>query len=82
MTLKNEFKLLYGQMWRSMSNYSSKKIYLMEPDEENNCTPQGMATYSKIKGYVKDKYGVNNVHTSYIAQIRRMRGLGYWRKLQ
>lgn len=36
----------------------------MEPDEESNYTPQEKATYSKIKEYVKDKYGVN-VHTSY-----------------
>lgn len=30
--------------------------------------------YQKIKDYVKDKYGVN-VHTSYIAQVKRMCGL-------
>ena len=46
----------------------------MEPDEESNYTPQEKATYSKIKEYVKDKYGVN-VHTSYIAQVKRMCGL-------
>ena len=32
------------------------------------------ATYQKIKEYVKEKYGVN-VHTSYIAQVKRMCGL-------
>ena len=46
----------------------------MKPDEESNYTPQEKATYSKIKEYVKDKYGVN-VHTSYIAQVKRMCGL-------
>ena len=46
----------------------------MEPDEESNYTSQEKATYSKIKEYVKDKYGVN-VHTSYIAQVKRMCGL-------
>ena len=43
----------------------------MEPDEESNYTPEEKATYQKIKDYVKNKYGVN-VHTSYIAQVKRM----------
>lgn len=47
----------------------------MEPGEEINYTPKEKATYQKIKGYVKDKYGVN-VHTAYIAQVKRMCGLG------
>ncbi len=46
----------------------------MKPDEESNYTPKEKATYPKIKEYVKNKYGVN-VHTSYIAQIKRMCGL-------
>ena len=46
----------------------------MEPDEESNYTPEEKATYQKIKEYVKDKYGVH-VHTSYIAQVKRMCGL-------
>lgn len=46
----------------------------MEPDEESNYTPKEKATYQKIKDYVKDKFGVN-VHTSYIAQVKRMSGL-------
>lgn len=46
----------------------------MEPDEESNYTPEEKATYQKIKDYVKNKYGVN-VHTSYIAQVKRMCGL-------
>lgn len=46
----------------------------MEPDEESNYTPEEKATYQKIKDYVKDKYGVN-VHTAYIAQVKRMCGL-------
>ena len=43
----------------------------MKPDEESNYTPEEKATYPKIKEYVKNKYGVN-VHTSYIAQVKRM----------
>ena len=46
----------------------------MCPDEESNYTPEEKATYQKIKEYVKDKYGIN-VHTSYIAQVKRMCGL-------
>ena len=46
----------------------------MEPDEESNYTPEEKAAYQKIKDYVKNKYGVN-VHTSYIAQVKRMCGL-------
>lgn len=52
----------------------SKIEVTMEPDEESNYTPQEKATYQKIKDYVKEKYGVN-VHTSYIAQVKRMCGL-------
>ena len=37
-------------------------------------TAQNTACLQKIKDYVKDKYGVN-VHTSYIAQVKRMCGL-------
>ena len=33
-----------------------------------------ISSYPKIKEYVKNKYGVN-VHTSYIAQVKRMCGL-------
>ena len=46
----------------------------MEHDEESNYTPEEKATYQKIKDYVKDKYDVN-VHTSHIAQVKRMCGL-------
>lgn len=46
----------------------------MQPSEESNYIPKEKATYQKIKGYVKDKYGVN-VHTSYIAEVKRMCGL-------
>jgi len=46
----------------------------MEPDGESNYTLDGKITYQKIKEYVKEKYGVN-VHTSYIAQVKRMCGL-------
>jgi len=46
----------------------------MEPDGESNYTLAEKVTYQKIKEYVKEKYGVN-VHTSYIAQVKRMSGL-------
>ncbi len=58
----------------SLKKDTPKIELTMEPDEESNYTPQEKATYSKIKEYVKDKYGVN-VHTSYIAQVKRMCGL-------
>ena len=46
----------------------------MESDEEKNYMPQEKETYQNIKEYVKEKYGVN-VHTSYIAHVKRMCGL-------
>ena len=58
----------------SLKKDTPKIEITMEPEEESNYTPQEKATYSKIKEYVKDKYGVN-VHTSYIAQVKRMCGL-------
>ena len=58
----------------SLKKDTPKIEVIMKPDEESNYTPQEKATYSKIKEYVKDKYGVN-VHTSYIAQVKRMCGL-------
>ena len=58
----------------SLKKDTPKIEVTMEPDEESNYTPQEKATYSKIKEYVKEKYDVN-VHTSYIAQVKRMCGL-------
>ena len=58
----------------SLKKDTPKIEVTMEPDEESNYTPEEKATYSKIKEYVKEKYGVN-VHTSYIAQVKRMCGL-------
>ena len=58
----------------SLKKDTPKIEVTMEPDEESNYTPQEKATYQKIKDYVKEKYGVN-VHTSYIAQVKRMCGL-------
>ena len=55
----------------SLKKDTPKIEVTMEPDEESNYTPEERATYQKIKDYVKDKYGVN-VHTSYIAQVKRM----------
>ena len=45
----------------------------MEVDSDSNYTPEERVTYGKIQEYIKDKYGVN-VHTSYIAQVKRMSG--------
>ena len=58
----------------SLKKDTPKIEVTMEPDYESNYTPQEKATYSKIKEYVKEKYGVN-VHTSYIVQVKRMCGL-------
>ena len=58
----------------SLKKDTPKIEVTMEPDVESNYTPEEKATYQKIKDYVKDKYGVN-VHTSYIAQVKRMCGL-------
>ena len=55
-------------------NKQLKLEVTMEVNSESNYTPEERATYQKIKVYVKDKYGVN-VHTSYIAQVKRMCGL-------
>ena len=35
---------------------------------------ESKATYQEIKAYVKEKYGLN-VHTKYIAEVKRMCGL-------
>lgn len=58
----------------SLKTNQPKIEVTMCPDEESNYTPEEKATYQKIKDYVKNKYGVN-VHTSYIAQVKRMCGL-------
>lgn len=58
----------------SLKKDTPKIEVTMEPDEESNYTPEEKATYPKIKEYVKNKYGVN-VHTSYIAQVKRMCGM-------
>ncbi len=58
----------------SLKNGQPKLEVTMEVDSESNYTPEERATYQKIKEYVKGKYGVN-VHTSYIAQVKRMCGL-------
>ena len=58
----------------SLKKDTPKIEVTMEPDEESNYTSEEKATYPKIKEYVKNKYGVN-VHTSYIAQVKRMCGL-------
>lgn len=55
----------------SLKKDTPKIEVTMEPDEESNYTPEEKATYQKIKDYVKNKYGVN-VHTSYIAQVKRI----------
>ncbi len=46
----------------------------MEVDMDSLYTEEEKATYKNIKEYVQNKYGVD-VHTSYIAQVKRMCGL-------
>ena len=46
----------------------------LELDELDVTSAESKATYAEIKDYVKDKYGVN-VHTSYIAQVKRKCGI-------
>lgn len=58
----------------SLKKDAPKIEVTMEPEDESYYTPEERATYQKIKEYVKDKYGVN-VHTAYIAQVKRMCGL-------
>ena len=58
----------------SLKKDTPKIEVTMEPDEKRNYTPEEKATYQKIKEYVKNKYGVN-VHTRYIAEVKRMCGL-------
>lgn len=45
----------------------------MQPSDESNYTPKEKASYPNIKAHVKEKYGMN-VHTSYIAQVKRLCG--------
>lgn len=64
-------------MWKRCVCWVEKiyKILITKKlDEERSYTPEGKVAYSKIKGYVKNKYGVN-LHTSYIAQVKRVCGL-------
>ncbi|MBO5372227.1 MAG: 23S rRNA (uracil(1939)-C(5))-methyltransferase RlmD [Lachnospiraceae bacterium] len=58
----------------SLKTNQPKLEVTMEVDSDSNYTEEERVTYPKIKEYVKDKYGVN-VHTSYIAQVKRMCGL-------
>jgi len=58
----------------SLKRNQPKLEVTMEVDADSNYTPEERATYPRIKEYVKEKYGVN-VHTSYIAQVKRMCGL-------
>lgn len=58
----------------SLKKDTPKIEVAMQPDRESNYTPAEKATYPNIKAYIKEKYGVN-VHTSYIAQVKRMCGL-------
>ena len=63
-----------SKMETGLIQMNKKKLPLMDTCLLYTSTPQEKATYSKIKEYVKEKYGVN-VHTSYIAQVKRMCGL-------
>jgi hypothetical protein len=46
----------------------------IEADVNKSYKKEEKSTYTNIKKYVKDKHGVN-VHTSYIAQVKRMYGI-------
>ena len=46
----------------------------MDVAADSNYLPKEKATYGNIKEYVFEKYGVN-VHTRYIAEVKRMCGL-------
>ena len=72
--IRDKEKTVESVVKLSLKKDTPKIEVIMKPDEESNYTPQEKAAYSKIKEYVKDKYGVN-VYTSYIAQVKRMCGL-------
>ena len=56
----------------SLKKDTPKIEVTMKPDEESNYTPEEKATYSKIKEYVKEKYGVN-VHANSASSDHRFR---------
>lgn len=58
----------------SLKNDTPKLEVTMEVTTDSNYLPKEKATYQNIKKYVKDNYGVN-VHTRYIAEVKRMCGL-------
>lgn len=58
----------------SLKTNQPKFKVAMEVEPDSNYVPEERVTYGKIQEYVKNKYGVN-VHTSYIAQVKRMCGL-------
>lgn len=69
MTVHVETVVLLSQ--RKADDYVEVELEL---DELDVTSAESKATYAEIKDYVKEKYGVN-VHTSYIAQVKRMCGL-------
>ena len=58
----------------SLKNDTPKIEVTMEVTADSNYRPKEKATYQNIKKYVKDNFGVN-VHTRYIAEVKRMCGL-------
>ena len=58
----------------SLKKDTSKIEVSMQPSDISNYTPKEKATYQTIREYIKDKYDVN-VHTAYIAEVKRMCGL-------
>lgn len=50
------------------------EIPIEAKDEAEYQKEQKKATYTNIKNYIKERYGVE-VHSSYIAQVRRLCGL-------
>lgn len=58
----------------SLKNDTPKIEVTMEVTADSNYRPKEKATYQNIQKYVKDNFGVN-VHTRYIAEVKRMCGL-------
>ena len=58
----------------SLKNDTPKIEVTMEVTADSNYRPKEKATYQNIKKYVEDNFGVN-VHTRYIAEVKRMCGL-------
>lgn len=73
-------KKLYESVVQLVEYPKDKKGTLLPtPGRRINVNPRGkyktkMATYKQIKDYIKEKFGLN-VHSSYIAEIKRIYGV-------